>query len=269
MKRILLILLLCQSTVVTYGKSPVNKPSNKASASISGLSKKTAPLCFIENKGQVTDQNHNPRPDIQFRIAAAPGLNIFIGKGAIHYQFSKSQNPNLKIQVPGSGGNKIDDAVLQMDPAGKSSKADMYRMDVELAGANKNAQVITEEKQDYYENYFTSITNGQCIKAEAYGSITYKDIYPHIDWVLYINNGQLEHEFVVNEGGRVSDIQLKYGGATGLKLNADGTLTAGTPQGTITEQAPASYEANGKVVRSSFKLSGNMPGNRYCDNQPR
>ena len=49
-----------------------------------------APLAFIENKGQVMDQNRQQRPDIQFSIKAAPGLNIFIGNGAIHYQFSKA-----------------------------------------------------------------------------------------------------------------------------------------------------------------------------------
>jgi hypothetical protein len=53
------------------------------------ITAKPAPLSFIENKGQITDQNHKPRPDIDFRLAAAGGLNIFIGDGAIHYQFSK------------------------------------------------------------------------------------------------------------------------------------------------------------------------------------
>src|SRR5579872_3804655 len=51
---------------------------------------KTSKLCFIENKGQVKDQYGNPRNDIQFKIPAANGLNIFIGKGQLHYQWSKS-----------------------------------------------------------------------------------------------------------------------------------------------------------------------------------
>ena len=58
------------------------------------LPKANAPLSFIENKGQVTDQNRQPRTDIQFSVAAAEGLNIFIGNGAIHYQFCKNNNPH-------------------------------------------------------------------------------------------------------------------------------------------------------------------------------
>lgn len=61
-----------------------------------------APLSFIENKGQITDQDHKPRPDIDFRLAATGGLNIFIGDGAIHHQFSKCDNPAKQDFDPNS-----------------------------------------------------------------------------------------------------------------------------------------------------------------------
>lgn len=32
------------------------------------------PLCFIENKGQVTDQSNNPRTDVQYKLSA-PGMS--------------------------------------------------------------------------------------------------------------------------------------------------------------------------------------------------
>jgi hypothetical protein len=51
---------------------------------------KPANLAFIENKGQVRNQNRNARYDIQFQLKAAGGLSIFIGDGAIHYQFSRA-----------------------------------------------------------------------------------------------------------------------------------------------------------------------------------
>ena len=134
----------------------------------------------------------------------------------------------------------------------------MYRMDVELIGANANAEVVTEQKQDYYENYFNERTGEKGATAYTYNRVTYKNIYPHIDWVLYMKDGELEHEFLIHEGGNASDIQLKYGGATGLKINAGGSLTAATPQGTITEQAPKSYQPNGTPVKSGFKLNGDI-----------
>src|SRR4051812_47784278 len=53
-------------------------------------------LLFIENKGQVKDQDGNARPDIQYKLAATGGLNIFIGNAAIHYQFHRAESGSGK-----------------------------------------------------------------------------------------------------------------------------------------------------------------------------
>ena len=65
-------------------------------------------LSFIENKGQITDQNYKQRKDIQFSLRAANGLNIFVGNGEIHYQFNKNDNPEeekSKTQNPQQAPN--------------------------------------------------------------------------------------------------------------------------------------------------------------------
>jgi uncharacterized protein YjdB len=209
-------------------------------------------LFFIENKGQITDQDNNPRPDIQFKLAATGGLNVFIGNAALHYQFSKADQLRA-----GSEERRAVPIAIGSEESEPESYT-MYRMDVELVGADKHAKVITEQKQEYYENYYTPGTGENGAKALAYKKITYKEVYPHIDWVLYTRGGRLKHEFVVRKGGRVSDIQLKYGGATGLKINADGSLGAKTPMGIVTEEAPVTSQADGKAVTSSFKLGGNI-----------
>ena len=200
-------------------------------------------LCFIENMGQVTDQDRKPRKDIQYQLATGSGLNIFIGNCAIHYQFSKCDNPVTRekrsIQI-GSGD----------EPASYT----MYRMDVELVGANKNAKVVSAGIQDYCENYFTGNFDKNGAVAHSCSRIIYKDVYPNIDWVLYTGSNKLEHEFVVRQGGKVSDIKLKYDGATGLQLTKEGSLIANTPQGSITEEPPYTYQKDGTPVKSSFKL---------------
>ena len=207
-------------------------------------------LVFIENKGQIMDQDHNARPDIQFRLAASGGLNVFIGSGAIHYQFSKADNPAPPDEHP--------NMPHPGDKEPERSTYTMYRMDVELVGADKSATIITEQKQGYFENYYTPGTGDNGAQAQAYKKITYKEVYPHIDWVLYTRGGQLKHEFVVRKGGRVSDIKLKYGGVTDLRIGRDGGLVAKTPLGTITEDAPLTTQVDGKVVSSRFKLTGNV-----------
>ncbi len=235
--------LLLVSSAVIFSLQSIASPD------IKNTPQQKAPLAFIENKGQVRDQALNARPDIQFQLKAAGGLSIFIGNGAIHYQFSKADK---EIVQP----SKEDRMKPGFVP--EQTTYTMDRMDVELVGANKNAQVIADQKQAYYENYFTDWSGGKYATVAAYNKITYKDIYPNIDWVLYTNNGTLEHEFIVHQGGKVSDIQLKYGGAKELNIKADGSLSTTTPQGTITEKAPDTYQKDGKKVSSAFLLTNNV-----------
>ncbi len=234
--------LFLNSPVTAHIYNHANRPlvagqmRDDANAVLDSFSKKASPghspLLFIENAGQVTDQFRSQRTDIQFSLPVGGGLTIFIGNGAIHYQYSGGM-PDL------------------------SSGHSMYRMDVELTGANKKARIIASTCQRFSEHYFTTGAGEKGIIAHSYKRITYKDIYPHIDWVLSVNGQQLKHEFVIRQGGKASDIKFKYCGATDLKLN-QGKLYATTPQGAIIEDAPYSYQNDGKKIRSSFKLDGNV-----------
>ncbi|MCB9046552.1 MAG: SBBP repeat-containing protein [Chitinophagales bacterium] len=213
-------------------------------------------LYFMENKGQVTDQYYKARPDIDFKLSATSGLNVYVGSGAIHYQFYM---PDTSIhRMP-----KQHDSVFaeQRPDMQDSIRYLMYRMDVELIGANKDAVLKKEGRQDYYENYYTPGVGKDGATVYAYEKIIYRNIYPNIDWVLYVNskrNNTVKYDFIVHPGGDPSIIQLKYNGASEINLNQDGSLSAVTPQGIITENAPVSYSEDGTTVASKFVLSGNI-----------
>src|ERR1700749_1720741 len=58
-------------------------------------------LAFIKNEGQITDQNGKQRSDIDYKLNAQ-GLEIFVGRGAIHYQWQKHNNaaiPDNNISI--------------------------------------------------------------------------------------------------------------------------------------------------------------------------
>ncbi|MBS1586104.1 MAG: SBBP repeat-containing protein [Bacteroidetes bacterium] len=236
---LILLLLAWQDLLATPAGSPRGlKPSG---------------LSFIENKGQVTDQYYSPRNDIQFKLAATNGLNVFIGNGAIHYQFTKKVSGEPIISDPRNPAYKT------FAPPATEIKFDAYRMDVELVGANPRAEVVTDEPQKYFETYYTTGTGKDGAFAHTFKRITYKNIYPAIDWVLYVKDGTLEHEFVVKEGGDPSDIKIRYSGATDLKIGKDGALLAATPFGNISEHAPYSYEQGSKKsIASAFVLTGDV-----------
>lgn len=220
-KQLLLPLLLWGTMVQAKDNSLAIKANNTFS--------------FIENKGQVTDQYGNRRPDINYRLGGS-GLSMFVGKGQLHYQWASP--------------------VARLD--NDKQEIATYRMDVALVGADPHAKVVAEQKQSYYERYYTAQLGEQGVTAHAYQKITYQNVYPNIDWVLYVKGDKVEYDFVVRPGGKVSDVQLQYDGATNLAIDRSGRLIATTPSGSITEAAPISYQqADGKSISSFFSLNGN------------
>ncbi len=218
----------------------------------------TDKLSFIENKGQITDQFNNPRSDVQFKVST-PEMNVFIGNGQIHYQFNKV-NGNDRITIP----SPLD--ALQSNTKKTPPTVTSYRMDVQLVGANIQAPVVTELEQEYVERYYRATAaqrNGamnvtQSIEAHSFKRITYKNVYPNIDWVLSAVGNSLKYDFVVRPGGNPNDIKLKYGGATSLKIMEEGNFQATTPMGIINEARPFSYKNGGKEVASAYKLNGDV-----------
>ncbi len=194
-----------------------NAPFSQAKIA-SGPQHTAKPFVFIENKGQITGH-------ADFKLES-PAATVFVTAAGLHYQWSK------------------------LLPAGQ---AETYRMDMLLEGANLNSKPVAEEARPYFENTFAK---GGQIKAGSYERITYKNVYPGIDWVLYVKGAELEYDFVVHAGAKSTDIRLKYEGATSLALQ-HGSIVASSPAGTVTAKAPYSYTANDKRTLSSFYVLKN------------
>lgn len=211
------------------------------------------PLSFIENKGQITDQYRKQRKDIDFKLNSG-NFTVFVGDGQLHYQWSKVANPETVNQPPQIFNHAASEGNTYVE---QTTKFDMYRMDVTLRGANVNAGYTIEEVQDYYEQYYNEyLPNGA--KARSFTKVTYKDIYPNIDWVLYIKDNKLKYDFVVHKGGDASKIKLVYEGADDLSIKDGGSLVATTPFGSITEAKPYTYDIDSKAeVQSLFAYGVN------------
>lgn len=233
---LLLVLLFCQ--VLSFGKN------EKTTSPIS----RQQPLVFIENDGQIRDGKGHPRDDIDF-VLKTPNLVLFVGKGALHYQFIKRQSPDTA-----EGSKTIFPKLYQV-----GNQVILYRLDMTLKNANRDASFIKESEQKAEYHYYTNPGNKNGIThVHSYQKIVYKDIYPNIDWVLYTKDRQLKYDFIVHPGGKVSDIKMAYAGADNMALLKNGDLSISTPLGKIMEEAPHSYEQeNGHVVNSRFLIAGN------------
>lgn len=195
---------------------------------------------FIENSGQIISQDGDTRDDIDFKIDLGD-VSLFIGAGAMHYQWVK----------------KVED----VNANSEETTYETYRLDISLIGAKANAEILKDRAADsYYEHYYLPQTPDGA-KAYAYSKVTYANIYPNIDWVIYTTQeGEIKYDFIVRKGGDANDIRLIYNGHQDIFIN-EGNLVVTTPLGSIEEKKPYTYDAiSGKEIPTSFVLDNNSVG---------
>jgi hypothetical protein len=71
-------------------------------------------------------------------------------------------------------------------------RTETFRMDMLLEGANMKARVTTDDRQGSYTNYY-----GQgALNVHSYGQVTYHDVYPGIDWIVYTTEKGIKYDFM-------------------------------------------------------------------------
>lgn len=237
-------------------------------AQAKNYAKKTT-WAFEENKGQVEGKDGKK---VKYFYKQG-NLTMFLMKGRLAYQFEQWHYPQDSVPEPGRRGWKSDEEEYKAQEAyQKKIKRETYRMDIELLGANKNCEIITEGKSHDYIQYY----NHNALDVHAYQKITYKNIYPNIDWVIYqsqgasskllevsknsqlaTSNSQLvKYDFIVHPGGDPSLIKLRTHWVEDLNIKPDGSLTLASSMGSITENPPISFQ-EGNEIATQFKREGN------------
>ena len=211
------------------------------------------PFTFIENKGQLLDEYGNKLSDIKY-YGHQGGVNLYCRPGKLSFVFTKveSEDGNLNEAI----GNCLSSPLKIKKEKPKPSKISKSRADLVLIGANMNAQMVASAKQGYYENHRVSRdANDGFYTVNSYNTITYKNVYPNIDLVLYAYGDGIKYEFEVNTGGRVADIQMQWYGLAKMNITASGGIKYALPMdGTnaeMEESKPISFQ-NGSQIASSF-----------------
>jgi gliding motility-associated-like protein len=207
---------------------------------------------FEENKGQVTGADAN---NVKF-VYKDGSLSMFLMQAGIAYQFHKVTYPE---------GYKALDKFASIEEQEKMEKlqgqikTETYRMDVILEGANPNPKIKTEGKSEDYIQYY----NHNALDVRSYQKVTYCEVYPNIDWVVYLNKNaginepKVKYDFIVHPGGDPSQIKLKTAWVEELTSNADGSITLNNRMGSITEQRPISFQED-KAVSTNFVVKNNI-----------
>jgi hypothetical protein len=218
---------------------------------------------YIENKGQIGDQDGKPNPAVKYLILR-PGLNIQLKANSFSYDAYTIERFKRVEQLPEPVHHKFD---RQNDD---SLVYHFSRVDIELVEANPSPRITQEGASSDYLNYYTHIasqTNGEegATGVRGYSTITFHDVYPNIDLEWFLDkDGKPEYQFIINPGGDPSRIRLRYHGAQKTELISDAIHIHINP-GIIKEHIPISYlkESKEKVQISFIKLSNNEYGFEY------
>lgn len=208
------------------------------------------PIYFTENKGQVGDQFHKPRPDVLF--AATDGQLVFhLKSNGLSYQQYRIDKWEMEpdYRLPDFDKNKKSRKVPTLQT--------VYRTDIEWVNCNSNCVIEKLFLKEGFDNYYTAACPNGAAEVNAYQQVIYKNIYKGIDLKWYSVNGHLKYDYIIAPGGDYRAIQLSYSGAKSLSINADGELIITTPLGKIIEQAPI-VKQNNKTLKSSWKIDNNI-----------
>lgn len=113
---------------------------------------------------------------------------------------------------------------------------------VQFIGAADNPDIVPDKVLPGVTNYFIGNDPSKwASNVKSYGAILYKNVYPNIDVRYYSENGHLKYDIIVNPGGNVNDIAMRYDGADKLSVKNQ-ELVIKTSVGEVKELYPYSYQ---------------------------
>jgi len=215
---------------------------------------------FIENKGQIIDQNKKTNPDVKY-LYNSTNINIQLRQTGFSYDTYTLKKIHDIEKAASEKFNKLPDDEIQYN---------FHRIDIEFEGANSN--LLIEASQPFQDviNYYTSGTsNEEIVNVKHFKKIVYKNVYPQIDVEFIVdekvgNKNGFKYNFIVNKGGDINDIKLRFKGAT-TEIIENESIQINTSNGNILETIPLSYLIdNNNTIRNVkvtfYKMANGLYG---------
>lgn len=201
------------------------------------------PVSFTENKGQVSDQDAAPRPDVLFG-GNAGDLVYHIRNTGVSYQLTRTDSYREPVVTKTKKSIRV--------PGQKT----IYRVDLNLLNSNPQPGIQPGIAFPGHSNFYLDACPQGVMQVKTYKSVVLKNIYAGIDVKYYEKDGVLKYDYLVAPQGNYRQIRLEVKGAA-PKLTKTGGLAFSTPIGTVEEGAPLVVQ-NGKKIASRWVIEENV-----------
>jgi hypothetical protein len=210
------------------------------------LSSNGQPL-FVENKGQFVGSDGNLQPDLLFRADIGKAQVYLSRQGLSIVLVSQDVSPQPFEDMEGEAAEKMRmlQAVLKLE-----------RMDMHFVGANPNVEVLKSDAGNSVEHYYLGHCPDGVTNVQSFGDITYRNLYPGIDWHISLKDAGFKTEFIVHAGADPSQIRISLSGAQDVQIKPDGSFEMQGQSGTVEDAAPTALQ-NGIAVAVNYVLQGN------------
>lgn len=193
---------------------------------------------FIENKGQIINQDFTPNEDVLF-LYTGKGVKIQLRKTGYSYEIFTLKNLPTLSQDAGH---------LAFLEQLKQTQLQNYRVDIDFKDMNQQPLVETDGQINSYLNYFVS--GQEAIHVRSFNRITYKNVYDNTDIEFVINQNDknpLKYNIILHPGADLNKIKFLIKGAQSVKADKN-RLIIQTPLGSIYEKIPFSYYTDAPTV---------------------
>jgi hypothetical protein len=200
------------------------------------------PLSFVENKGQ-TDEG------VKYQLNM-PHMNAYFTEEEIVYQFVHTEDEGIAKEPRTKRLERKSNAKIKIENIRMSFQGANDRVKVE-AGGQREAKI----------NYFRGNDPEKWVQgARSYNKVIYRELYSHIDLIVYGDRGKIKHEYHVKPEGKAEEITIRYEGIEGISVNDRGQLEIKTEAGELKEEVPLSYQfIDGKrvAVEAQYEIDKN------------
>jgi len=212
----------------------------------------SSPNGYIENKGQILDQNQKPNAEVKY-LSLSDGLNIQLRTNSFSYDIYSIQKFK---QLSPANSEGIPD---KFKPCEDSSIYNFHRIDVNFLGANTNPLITAHLPTEQVLNYYTNNTPEKGITGvHIYKKVIYHNLYPGIDleFELHPKTGRPKYNFIIQPGADISIIRWTYTGCISSVLDSNSILLESN-YGSLEETIPESFEIlTHKLIDIQYRLIG-------------